>query len=275
MIYLKKLSLTDDIVGIYNMLQEIALNENGFNNKVYGMSFDQFKQWLKKEYAVDNGNLEDWMVPQTSYWLYDDEKPVGYGRLRHRLNDKLAQTGGHIGYAVRSSERKKGYGNKLLSLLLVECEKIGFNKVQIGTNIDNIASNKIILNHGSTPADKQPDSIIVLVYADGKLVWQQLVTAANGWRYRFELPKYNAAGKEIVYTIDEVAVDGYDKTVDEYDLINTYRENTSENPDITPPTGDTIGIWLWMVLMFLSGTALLSLLAYKKYVGRRCKHEKK
>lgn len=48
MIYLKKLSLTDDIVGIYNMLQEIALNENGFNNKVYGMSFDQFKQWLKK-----------------------------------------------------------------------------------------------------------------------------------------------------------------------------------------------------------------------------------
>lgn len=130
------------------MLQEIALNENGFNNKVYGMSFDQFKQWLKKEYDVDNGNLEDWMVPQTSYWLYDDEKPVGYGRLRSPLNDKLAQTGGHIGYAVRSSERKKGYGNKLLSLLLVECEKIGLNKVQIGANVDNIASNKIILNHG-------------------------------------------------------------------------------------------------------------------------------
>ena len=36
----------------------------------------------------------------------------------------------------------------MLSLLLVECEKIGLNKVQIGANIDNIASNKIILNHG-------------------------------------------------------------------------------------------------------------------------------
>ena len=46
------------------------------------------------------------------------------------------------------ANEKKGYGNKLLSLLLVECEKIGFNKVQIGANIDNIASNKIILNHG-------------------------------------------------------------------------------------------------------------------------------
>lgn len=65
--------------------------------------------------------------------------------MRHRLNDKLAQTGGHIGYAVRSSERKKDYGNKLLALLLVEYEKIGLNKVQIGANI---ASNKIILNHG-------------------------------------------------------------------------------------------------------------------------------
>lgn len=147
MTYLKKLSSADGI-EIYNMLQEIASNDNGFHNKVYGMSYDQFKGWLEREYSVDNGNLENWMVPQSSYWLYDDEKPIGYGRIRHCLNDKLIETSGHIGYAIRGTEREKGYGIKILTLLLEECKKLNIKKVQIGANSDNIASNRIILKHG-------------------------------------------------------------------------------------------------------------------------------
>ena len=130
------------------MLQEIAYNDNGFHNKVCGMSYDQFKQWLVREYAVDNGKLEEWMVPQTSYWLYDGEKPIGYGRIRHCLNDKLRETSGHIGYAIRGTERKKGYGSKILTLLLEECKKMCISCVQIGASTDNTASNRIILKHG-------------------------------------------------------------------------------------------------------------------------------
>ncbi|MBQ8370527.1 MAG: GNAT family N-acetyltransferase [Clostridia bacterium] len=147
MTYLKKLSLTDGI-EIYTMLQEIASNDNGFHNKVCGMSFEQFGEWLAEEYSVDNGNLEDWMVPQTSYWLYDDYKPIGYGRIRNYLNDNLSETSGHVGYAIRRTEREKGYGNEILSLLLEECKKLNIEKVQIGANADNIASNRIILKHG-------------------------------------------------------------------------------------------------------------------------------
>lgn len=147
MIFLKQLSLTDGL-EIYHMLQEIAANDNGFHNKVCGMSVEQFNEWLVKEYSVDNGDLENWMVPQTSYWLYDGDKPVGYGRIRHYLNEKLAETSGHIGYAIRRTERKKGYGNMILSLLLEECKKLNIETVQIGANADNIASNKIILSHG-------------------------------------------------------------------------------------------------------------------------------
>ena len=146
MIFLKKLSLSDD-EKIYDMLQEIACNDNGFHNKVNGMSYKEFKRWLKREFAVDNGKLEKWMVPQTSYWLYDNDKPIGYGRIRHCLNENLSQTSGHIGYAIRISERGKGYGNTILTLLLEECKKLNIDKVQIGANIDNIASNKIILKH--------------------------------------------------------------------------------------------------------------------------------
>lgn len=146
MIYLSRLSLADG-VEIYNMLQEISFIDNGFHNKVCGMSYEQFREWIKREYLFDTGNLEDWMVPQTSYWLYDDDKVIGYGRIRHYLNDKLIETSGHIGYAIRSTERGKGYGDRILSLLLEECKKLNISRVQIGTNSDNVASNKIILKH--------------------------------------------------------------------------------------------------------------------------------
>lgn len=147
MTYLKKLSPADGI-EIYDMLQEIQFNDHGFHNKVYGMSYDQFKEWLQREYLFDSGHLEDWMVPQTSYWLYDDEKVIGYGRIRHVLNDKLVDTSGHIGYAIRSTARGNGYGDRLLTLLLEECKKLGIITVQIGVNTDNLASNKLVAKHG-------------------------------------------------------------------------------------------------------------------------------
>ena len=147
MLYLIPLSPTDGR-DIYEMLQEIAPNDNGFHNRVCGMTYEQYRDWLENEYAVDHGRLEDWMVPQTSFWLYDDERPVGYGRLRHFLNDALREHSGHIGYAIRSSERRKGYGNAILTLLLKECQKLGMTEVQIGANADNIPSNRIIQRYG-------------------------------------------------------------------------------------------------------------------------------
>ncbi|MBQ6830790.1 MAG: GNAT family N-acetyltransferase [Clostridia bacterium] len=147
MVYLKKLSKNDDI-KIYNMLQEIDANDNGFHNKVFGMDFQQYKKWLENEYAVDNGKLEDWMVPQTSFWMYDGNEPIGYGRIRHYLNDNLKNTSGHIGYAIRKSKRGQGYGNKILRLLISECMKLEINQIQIAANKNNILSNKVILKNG-------------------------------------------------------------------------------------------------------------------------------
>ena len=147
MLYLRKLSASDGM-EIYTMLQEIDANDNGFHNKVCGMTYARYQQWIAREWAFDNGDLEDWMVPQTSYWLYDDDRPIGYGRLRHCLNDKLRETSGHIGYAVRRTERGKGYGTRLLALLLEECRKREITEVQIGANKDNSASNRVIQKNG-------------------------------------------------------------------------------------------------------------------------------
>ncbi len=147
MLYLKNIS-TDDGNDIYLMLQEIAANDNGFINYAYGISYDEFVVWLKKEVSVDNGNLEDWMVPQSSYWMYDGDVPVGYGRLRHYLNDNLRETGGHIGYAIASSKRGKGYGTAILSLLKLKSTELGITQLQVGANVDNELSNRVIKRNG-------------------------------------------------------------------------------------------------------------------------------
>ncbi len=164
MLKLVRLSDTPD-PAIYEMLQGIGQNENGFHNKACGMSFDEYSRWLKREFAYDSGELEDWMVPQTSYWLYDDVLPIGYGRLRHTLNDALRQHSGHIGYAIARPYRGKGYGNSILSLLLTEAKNLGLFEVQISANCDNERSNRVIQHNGGrlirTDASKNFYSILL------------------------------------------------------------------------------------------------------------------
>ena len=86
---------------------------------------------------------------------------------------------------------------------------------------------------------------------------QQLITAEDGWKYRFELPKYNQNGDEIIYTIDEVPVEHYEKVIDGYDLYNIYtapeEPEGPDDPGVIPPTGDSAKPWLWFVVMILSG----------------------
>lgn len=86
-------------------------------------------------------------VPSTTYWLIDDDKFVGHINIRHKLNDYLAKIGGHIGYAIRPSERKKGYGTKILELALPKAKALGLKKVLVTCDISNIASQKIIERH--------------------------------------------------------------------------------------------------------------------------------
>lgn len=119
---LRKLS-PDDGRDIYDMLQDFPKDENGFINGCNGKTYDDFKKWLIKSNNVSNGiGLEEWMVPQNIYWLYIDGIPVGMGKLRHYLTDKLRKEGGHGGYAILPSHRNKGYG-KILLKMLIDCAR--------------------------------------------------------------------------------------------------------------------------------------------------------
>jgi len=147
-IELKKLALSDDM-DIYEMLQEIPKDENGFINTANGKTFEEYKELLNSKDDMSKGiGLEDWQVPSNTYWLFVDGLPVGTGNLRHFLTDKLRAEGGHIGYAIRQNERNKGYGTVLLKMIIEEAKKMNIEKVLLTVRNNNISSIKVALNNG-------------------------------------------------------------------------------------------------------------------------------
>lgn len=97
-------------------------------------------------------HLPEGWVKDSTYWLADEKnRIVGVANLRHELTETLLNSGGHIGYGIRPSERRKGYATKLLSLALKKTKELGINKVLVVCDADNIASKKTILTNGGIP----------------------------------------------------------------------------------------------------------------------------
>ncbi|MBU6474503.1 MAG: GNAT family N-acetyltransferase [Alphaproteobacteria bacterium] len=93
-------------------------------------------------------------VPQRDFWLVAEENFLGVVSFRPQLNDHLMKRGGNIGYAVRASARRKGYGRLMLGLMLDYARKAGLEKVLITCHDENAGSIKIIEGAGGVLQDK-------------------------------------------------------------------------------------------------------------------------
>ena len=90
------------------------------------------------------------MVPDSTFFCLDEERNIFVGavNIRHYLNEKLLLNGGHIGDGVRPSERRKGVATQMIRLALLECKRMGIEKVLMVCDKDNVASAKSIVNNG-------------------------------------------------------------------------------------------------------------------------------
>lgn len=146
---LRKLAATDG-TAIYEMLQELPADENGFINRAAGMRFDEYQEWLKGKVqeAEQVGLVDGWKVPSTTFWLFENGRPVGCGNLRHFLTEKLLEQGGNIGYSIRPADRNRGLGKVLLSLLIEEGRKMGMDRLLLTIHPQNTPSLHVALANG-------------------------------------------------------------------------------------------------------------------------------
>lgn len=126
-----------------------------YNSEDYGSNcledyIDNYEGWLNKLESEYNIIPSEDRVPARTYFLIRerDDKIIGMINIRLTLNEKLKKFGGHIGFNIRPTERKKGYNKINLYLGLLVCQKNGIKEVFMDCAKDNIASAKTILSLG-------------------------------------------------------------------------------------------------------------------------------
>lgn len=109
--------------------------------------YDNYEEWWNMiEKAVKDPAPD--LVHITQYFGVYNNKIIGTIQIRHYLNDDLLLHGGHIGYGVRPSERRKGYATKMLALALEECKNLGIGRVLITCDKTNLGSARTIQKNG-------------------------------------------------------------------------------------------------------------------------------
>ena len=125
MLRLKKAALADE-AALYEYISTVLPDENGFLNDHFGCAREGFAERVlqvmqKHEKGLD---LPAGYVPETHFFLWDEDEVLGWFRLRHHLCPSLVTGGGHIGYSIREGCRGRGYATAGLGLLLKEASAI-------------------------------------------------------------------------------------------------------------------------------------------------------
>ena len=117
---------------------------------VLKMDSSDFPKYIQKLEGFKQGvGIPASFVPHSTFWLTNEaEKILGVVNIRHHLTGRLLIEGGHIGYGIRPSERRKGYATMILKLALIEAKKLGIERALVTCHKKNTASAKTILKHG-------------------------------------------------------------------------------------------------------------------------------
>lgn len=136
--------------GLPELISDLGAGENGFMGTSVHTGEQTLEQYLQRCIDMtDPGKLQPGYVPQTVFWVVDDAgEAVGMVRVRHYLNERLLEHGGHIGYFIRHDQRGKGYGKEALRQALAKLRNIGEKRALLTVDMNNIASIKVIQANG-------------------------------------------------------------------------------------------------------------------------------
>ncbi len=98
-------------------------------------------------WARGEGLAEQQVPCTTRFWSEGDEL-VGVVNVRHRLNARLRFFGGHVGYSVRPSARRRGIATQMLASALPLARALGIGDVLLTCAPDNHGSIRAIEANG-------------------------------------------------------------------------------------------------------------------------------
>lgn len=117
----------------------------------FPLSFDNadFAALVAKLADCERGEgIPEGFVPHTTYCLVHAGEVVAVSNLRHRLTERLRVEGGHIGYGVRPSARRRGHATEILRRTLEEARRHGIAQALVTCAKDNAGSAGAIRNNG-------------------------------------------------------------------------------------------------------------------------------
>lgn len=138
-------------IEFINEFIENSSEINGSGELNHYIKVSTYEDWLDKILRdIDVANIPTDKVPALTYFYVreDDDKIVGMINIRLILNEFFANEYGHIGYCIRPTERKKGYGSQMLKEALVFIKKLGLSDIIITCATDNKASASVCENNG-------------------------------------------------------------------------------------------------------------------------------
>ncbi|MBX7267719.1 GNAT family N-acetyltransferase [Micromonospora sp. Llam7] len=116
--------------------------------------FAAYVDWLRSQALAESPRPEGY-VPSTTLWWTQDDDYLGRLAIRHRLTPRLREVGGHIGYDVRPSARRRGHATAMLHAALPVTYRLGIESALVMCDVDNVASRKVIETNGGILEDQR------------------------------------------------------------------------------------------------------------------------
>ena len=175
-------------------------------------------------------------ISASNNWTYTFENLPKYNKGEPIIYEIVeSEVKGYVS-DIKDSVTASKENNNIASLTLVNTHEVEKKDLKV-TKIWEDNNNK---------SNTRPDSISVNIFANGELFKQITLTKDMNWIYVLsDLDKYKD-GKEIIYTIEELSINGYITTYDGYNIINTLKEKPIKqavfkqkegitDTEITPP----------------------------------------
>ncbi len=139
----------NDVIEYMNEHVKYNSAINGTGSFDHVLEGETYEECMDRYYKIQDNEYAKSIdrCPGKTYFLIrkNDNKLIGMINIRHHLSPKMLVHGGHIGYGIRPTERRKGYNKINLYLgLLKALEEFNLDKVMLDCDVKNLGSDKTI-----------------------------------------------------------------------------------------------------------------------------------